>query len=40
MIPTILPADASTMVHATIPPVIYDSAVEIYIIPLRASEAG
>ncbi|GJU91309.1 hypothetical protein Tco_1303732 [Tanacetum coccineum] len=40
MIPTVLPADASTMVHATIPPVIYDSAAEIHIIPLIASEAG
>ncbi|GJW53335.1 hypothetical protein Tco_0097420 [Tanacetum coccineum] len=39
-IPTVLPADASTMVHVTILPVIYDSAAEIHIIPLRASEAG
>ncbi|GJS25444.1 putative reverse transcriptase domain-containing protein [Tanacetum coccineum] len=40
MIPTFIHADASTMVHATIPPVIHDSAAEIPIIPSREPEEG
>ncbi|GJU29030.1 hypothetical protein Tco_1172619 [Tanacetum coccineum] len=39
-IPTIIPADVSTLVPATIPSVIHDSAVEIPIIPPRAPKAG
>nr|GFA98453.1 hypothetical protein [Tanacetum cinerariifolium] len=37
-IPTVIPANASTMVHAT--PVIHDSAAEIPIIPPRAPKVG
>ncbi|GKE64561.1 hypothetical protein Tco_1518722 [Tanacetum coccineum] len=33
MIPIVIPDDASTMVHVTIPPVIHDSAAKIPIIP-------
>nr|GEW52177.1 hypothetical protein [Tanacetum cinerariifolium] len=39
-VPTIIPADVSTLVHAAILLVIHDSVAEILIIPPRAPEVG